>query len=334
MSSKIKVATEIIEFIVPLCRARFMDKLRKNKILYIIMGVIGSIVIITLGLMLHFYQVAFNRNNQLVNQVRSSSPNYSLIKKFDKLPKSNESLINDNLKLYAWYVPAEYKTNNTVILVHGFHQNKSSMRQYGQLFHELGYNVLMPDNRGVGQSQGKFISFGYHEKYDVIAWVDYLTEKNYESHISLYGVSMGATTVMMASSEKSLPLSVKNIIGDSGYTNAWDEMVYKDITNYNIPSFTLTYKVSLEKIIDHTWFFREASATKALSKDKLPILLIHGSKDTVAPISMVYKNYKAVKKGTPKEILIIKGASHAKSFETSPKIYRQTISKFMTTYNP
>lgn len=44
------------------------------------------------------------------------------------------------------------------------------------------------------------------------------------------------------------------------------------------------------------WFFQEASATKALTKDKLPILLIHGSNDTYVPTSMVYENYKAVKK--------------------------------------
>ncbi len=82
------------------------------------------------------------------------------------------------------------------------------------------------------------------------------------------------------------------------------------------------------------WFFQEASATKALTKDKLPILLIHGSNDTYVPTSMVYENYKAVKKGTPKELLVIKGAAHAKSFETNPELYRQTISKFMKAYNP
>ncbi|MFS9598957.1 alpha/beta hydrolase, partial [Klebsiella variicola] len=89
-----------------------------------------------------------------------------------------ESIKNDGLKLDAWYVPAEHKTNNTVIVVHGFRQDKSAMRQYGQLFHELGYNVLMPDNRGAGQSEGKFITFGYHDKFDVIAWANYLTYKN------------------------------------------------------------------------------------------------------------------------------------------------------------
>lgn len=311
-----------------------MKKFRKKQIWRVIIGLFALLLVINLGATLYFYQIACVRNNQQIGQVKSSSPNYSLVQKFDKLSKSTESIKNDGLKLDAWYVPAEHKTNNTVIVVHGFRQDKSAMRQYGQLFHELGYNVLMPDNRGAGQSEGKFITFGYHDKFDIIAWANYLTDKNPESQISLYGLSMGASTVMMASSEKSLPSSVKNIIEDCGYTNAWDEITYQAKESYNIPPFPLVYSVSLESKLRQGWFFQEASATKALTKDKLPILLIHGSNDTYVPTSMVYENYKAVKKGTPKELLVIKVAAHAKSFETNPEIYRQTISKFMKAYNP
>jgi fermentation-respiration switch protein FrsA (DUF1100 family) len=48
---------------------------------------------------------------------------------------------------------------------------------------------------------------------------------------------------------------------------------------------------------------------------------------------MVYENYKAVKAGTPKALLIVKGAAHAKSFETNPNLYRKTIANFMAKYN-
>lgn len=189
-----------------------MKKFRKKQIWRVIIGLFALLLVINLGATLYFYQIACVRNNQQIGQVKSSSPNYSLVQKFDKLSKSTESIKNDGLKLDAWYVPAEHKTNNTVIVIHGFRQDKSAMRQYGQLFHELGYNVLMPDNRGAGQSEGKFITFGYHDKFDVIAWANYLTDKNPESQISLYGLSMGASTVMMASSEKSLPSSVKILL--------------------------------------------------------------------------------------------------------------------------
>lgn len=311
-----------------------MKNLKKKRLWRGVIGLFALLLIIDFGVTLYFYKVACVRNDTPVSQVKSSSPNYSLVKKFDKLPKSTETITSDHLELKAWYVPATVRTDKTVIVVHGFRQNKSAMRQYGELFHELGYNVLMPDNRGAGDSEGKFITFGYHDKTDVIAWANYLTQKNPKSDLTLYGLSMGAATVMMASSEKALPSSVKNIIEDCGYTNAWDEIVYQAKSSYNLPAFPLVYSVSLESKIRQGWFFNEANTTKALSKNTRPILLIHGDKDTYVPTKMVYENYQAVKSGTPKKLLIVKGATHARSFETDPKLYRKTIAQFMSTYNP
>ncbi len=197
------------------------------------------------------------------------------------------------------------------------------MRQYGELFHELGYNVLMPDNRGAGSSEGEYISYGFYDKEDIIAWANLLTKENNKSKITLFGLSMGAATVMMASDQKNLPDSVTNIIEDCGYSNVWDEITYQAKASYDIPAFPLVYSVSLENRIRQGWFFNEASSTQALANDKLPILLIHGSKDTYVPTSMLNENYNAVKSGTPKEKLLISGAAHAKSFETNPSLYEK-----------
>ena len=48
---------------------------------------------------------------------------------------------------------------------------------------------------------------------------------------------------------------------------------------------------------------------------------------------MLKENYQAVKSGTPKEMLLVKGAAHAKAFETNPELYRQSVEKFLKTYN-
>lgn len=311
-----------------------MKKRTKKRIVLWFSGFILLFLVIDLGASLYFYRVACVRNDSPVSQVKPSSPNYNLVKNFDQLSKSTVSIENNHLKLDAWYVPAKQVTDRTVIIVHGFRQDKTAMRQYGELFHQLGYNVLMPDNRGSGESQGNFITFGYHDKSDVIAWANFLTRKNSKSSITLYGLSMGASTVMMASGEKTLPKTVKNIIEDCGYNNAWDEITYQANAQYHIPAFPLVYSVSLESKIRQGWFFQDASATQALAKDRLPILLIHGSKDSYVPTRMVYDNYKAVSKGVPKELLIVQGAAHAKSFETNPTLYRSTVEKFMSQYNP
>lgn len=282
---------------------------------------------------MYFYNVACIRSNAPVAQVVKKSPNYGLVQQFDKLKKTNKTMEHDGIKLDAWYVPAAEKTDRTVIIVHGFRSNKTAMRQYGELFHQLGYNVLMPDNRGHGDSGGKFISYGYYDKEDVIAWANLLTKENPQSKITLFGLSMGAATVMMASGQSNLPGSVQNIIEDCGYSNVWSEITYQGWSGYHVPAFPIVYGVSLENKIRQGWFFQDASSTKALAKDKLPILLIHGGSDSYVPTKMVYENYDAVKAGTPKEMLVVKGASHAHSFETNPSLYRKTVSNFMEKYN-
>jgi fermentation-respiration switch protein FrsA (DUF1100 family) len=206
------------------------------------------------------------------------------------------------------------------------------MRQYAVLYHQLGYNVLMPDNRAAGASGGQIISYGYHDKYDVIAWANQLVKENSNVDISLFGVSMGGATVMMASGEASLPANVHRIIEDCGYTNVWDETTHQAKQMYNLPAFPLVYEVSALSKIRDGWTYAEASSTKALSKNKLPILFIHGGADTYVPTRMVYENYKA-DANKDKQLLVVKGAAHAKSFETDPTLYRKTVSDFLAKYN-
>ena len=307
---------------------------KKRRWLRITLIIVAVLVVIDIAAALYFYHVAFIRNNQPATQVKKSSPNYGLVQDFDKLPKSTKTITNDGLKLDAWYVPAATKTDKTVIVVHGYHENKSNMRQYGMLFHQLGYNVLMPDDRSAGDSEGDYISFGYYDKDDVNAWAHSLVSSDKNVDITLYGLSLGAATVMMASSLPTLPHQVSSIIEDCGYDNVMNEISYQAKQQYNLPAFPIVYSVSLENKLRQGWFFSEGSSTAALAKDTRPILMIHGTADTFVPYSMLQVNYDAVKAGTPKEELSVKGAVHAHSFETAPKLYRSTVSNFMDKYNP
>lgn len=80
--------------------------------------------------------------------------------------------------------------------------NAETMADYAKMYHDLGYNVLVPDARGHGQSEGDYIGFGWHERKDYVQWIDEILAKNgSEETITLYGISMGAATVMMTSGE-------------------------------------------------------------------------------------------------------------------------------------
>ena len=305
--------------------------MKKKKWWKILLILVGVVLAVDIAATFYFFNVSQVRNNKVPGQVSKSSKNYNLVQKFDQLSKSTESLTNHGVKLIAWYVPAAVKTDKTVVVVHGYRSNKEAMRQYGELFHELGYNVLMPDNRGAGASGGNLISYGYWDKFDIIAWTQKLVAANPQSRITLFGVSMGGATVMMASGEASLPVNVKDIIEDCGYTNVWDETAYQAKQMYNLPKFPLIYEVSAMSKIRAGWSYGEASSTKELAKNIRPMLFIHGGSDSYVPTYMVYQNY-AADPDSQKQLLVVPKAIHAKSFETDPTLYRKTVTEFLGKY--
>jgi len=77
----------------------------------------------------------------------------------------------DKLKLKARYLPAEHKTAKTVVVVHGYGSASKYMGTYVKMFHKAGYNVLAPDNRSFGLSQGKYAGYGWKDRTDLANWI-------------------------------------------------------------------------------------------------------------------------------------------------------------------
>ena len=305
-------------------------RIRKHRVL---LGIIALLFVVSVGASFYFFHVAQIREEKsfINNNGRSKgTPIYAYEQSFDQLTKETLWMTNQGLKQDAWYVPAETATNKTVIVVHGFTNDKEDMKPYAWMFHELGYNVLMPDNMSHGDSEGQIIGYGWNDRLNVIKWAEMLVEQNSDSEITLFGVSMGAATVMMASGEESLPDQVVNIIEDCGYSSVWDELKYQAKEMYNLPAFPILYEVSAISKIHAGFSYGQASSVNQLKNNTRPVLFIHGSDDTFVPTSMVYKNYQATQ--GEKELYIVKGAGHAKSFETDPQAYIEKISTFLKKY--
>ena len=305
-------------------------RIRKHRVL---LGIIALLFVVSVGASFYFFHVAQIREEKsfINNNGRSKgTPIYAYEQSFDQLTKETLWMTNQGLKQDAWYVPAETATNKTVIVVHGFTNDKEDMKPYAWMFHELGYNVLMPDNMSHGDSEGQIIGYGWNDRLNVIKWAEMLVEQNSDSEITLFGVSMGAATVMMASGEESLPDQVVNIIEDCGYSSVWDELKYQAKEMYNLPAFPILYEVSAISKIRAVFSYGQASSVNQLKNNTRPVLFIHGSDDTFVPTSMVYKNYQATQ--GEKELYIVKGAGHAKSFETDPQAYIEKISTFLKKY--
>lgn len=236
------------------------------------------------------------------------------------------SVSEDGLKLHAYEIKSPVPSDSWIIEVHGYMGEGKDMARCSKVYYEDGYNLLIPDLRGHGLSEGDYVGMGWDDRFDMLGWIDYLIEKNPDVQIVLYGVSMGGATVMMTAGEV-LPLQVKAIIEDCGYSTAWEEFSYNLETLFELPTYPIMPVANLVTKVRAGYFLSEASSMKQVAKSKTPILFIHGEKDTFVPFFMLDEVYNAA--NCEKEKLIVPGAAHAASAEIAPDLYKQTVKSFL-----
>lgn len=298
--------------------------------------IIGVLLVIDIGAGMYFFHVAEVRGPKSFISCEKTLKNDPLRKQkewYQNVKKEQWTMTSatGNLKLKAYYIPAEHQTNKTVVMAHGFLQSKEAEGAPAAMFHELGYNVLAPDDRAHGESEGKLIGYGWTDRRDYIKWMNKLLKtEGKNQQIVMYGVSMGGATTMMVSGEADVPKQVKAYVEDCGYTSVDDEITYQAKSMYHLPKYPLVPTVSLISKIRAGYDYSEASALKQLAKNKKPMLFIHGSNDTFVPTSMLEPLYNATK--GPKEKYVVKGAKHAEAMNTNYKKYKQTVEKFLDEY--
>lgn len=248
----------------------------------------------------------------------------------DEFSKEVEILSSDNLKLHGYVIQNSIKTtNNWVILVHGYMGQACEMVEFAKEFIDRGYNTLLIDLRAHGKSEGKYIGMGWQDRLDLQKWTQYLCIEYMNCNIMLFGISMGAATVMMTTGEK-LPSNVKMAIADCGYSSVYKQFklllrtLKPCIAEYLITAASIVAKIKVG------YTFKEASSINQLKKSTIPILFIHGDADKFVPFEMLEEVYEVASQ--PKEKLIIKDAGHVKSAKVNPKLYWKTVEDFIKKY--
>ena len=233
----------------------------------------------------------------------------------------------DKLQLHSYVV--SQNSNKWAIVVHGYGGSGKLMSDKSKYFYDMGYNVLIPDLRGHGKSEGDYIGMGWKDRLDIISWINFIIKENPNAEIVLHGTSMGAATVLMTSGEN-LPSNVKAIVADCAYTSAWDEFSYQLETYLKVPSSYILNVTNMVTKLKAGYSLKEASALECVKKATVPILFIHGDKDKFVPYSMMDKLYDAT--NSPKEKLTIEGGEHANSDLVSPFLYWLTVEDFLNQY--
>lgn len=234
----------------------------------------------------------------------------------------------DNLKLKAQFIKNDESNNHqAVILAHGFRNTGDDMGKYAKFYYDQGFDILLPDARGHGNSEGNYIGFGWHERLDYKDWITYLIQQHDAEQIILQGNSMGAATVLMTSGA-TLPEQVKGIIADSSYSSTKKELAYQLKSIYGLPSFPLLDVTSVIAKIRAGYTIQEASVVDQVRKNKLPLLLIHGDADDLVPTPMASEIYDAAEGDN--ELWIVPKAGHTKAYDNNTSEYETKLTKFLT----
>lgn len=197
-------------------------------------------------------------------------------------------------------------------------------------FYKNGFTLVMPDHRGCGESEGKFLGYGTHESKDTMIWLDYAKKRFPELDVFLLGVSMGAATVLMMSSMVS-PKAVKGIIADCAYTSVKDEFEYQVKTAFHFPTRPLLdiCNIYCKKLCGYG--FQDAQPIAHVKKANVPVLFIHGKADDFVPFYMEKQLYDAC--SSEKEYIAVDGAVHARSYYTNPAQYEKAMNSFIKKYS-
>jgi pimeloyl-ACP methyl ester carboxylesterase len=232
---------------------------------------------------------------------------------------------HDGLTLYGKYY--EFSPNAPLeIMFHGYRGCAERDLCGGvQRAFSLGHSALIVDQRGAGHSGGNVISFGVNESKDCLQWVDKAIEVfGSEVRIIMTGISMGASTVLMAAGNE-LPKNVVAVLADCGYTSA-KEIIQVVIRHMHLPPKLAYPFVRLGGILFGRFDPNDADATAALANCKVPVIFAHGDTDDFVPYYMSKVNYDACP--STKALVTIPGAGHGLCYLADQEGYLAQLKAF------
>ncbi len=212
------------------------------------------------------------------------------------------------------------------LMIHGYRGGSERDMPGGvQRCFKLGRSALLIDQRSSGKSDGHTITFGIKEHRDCLTWVDFLI-KNYGSDVKiiLTGISMGASTVLMAAG-KPLPPNVIGVLADCGYSNA-KEIIQKVIGEMDLPVKLAYPFVRLGARIYGGFGLESYSALEAMKTCTVPVFFIHGEDDDFVPCNMSRAMYEAC--SSRKQLVTVPGAGHGLSVLIDPELYYSSLQAF------
>ena len=282
------------------------------------------------------YAVAFHAPNRTQNNDYSVVKTKQIAHIYDHIL----SLIDDLLRVPYQPVYIESYDGNRLrgrlydapdgapvaICVHGW--RGTPMRDFSggaKMLLDAGFRVLLIEQRSQGWSEGHCITFGAKERLDVQRWAQWAArEFGPDCRIMLFGISMGAASVLLASGLE-LPEQVRGVVADCPFSNGRD-ILMRTAMQSGVPKPFAGVLADLSSRLWGWFDLKQTDVREAVKKTRVPVLLIHGEADDFVPPEMSAEilSYNP----TIMERHTFPGASHGISFVIDPERYKKLVLDF------
>jgi len=211
-------------------------------------------------------------------------------------------------QLYGWWLPAP-NSSRVLLYLHGNGGNIGANAEHAARLQRLGFSVLLLDYRGYGKSMGGFPNEAQVYADAQRSW-EYLvqTRQIAPQQITIYGHSLGGA---IASDLAQKHPEAAGLIVESSFTSM----------------LAMTTRQSWTRFFPVDWLLHQRFDSLAkIPKLQMPVLLIHGTADSIIPFAMGQALWAAAPE--PKRLLLIPGGEHNNDAQTAPILYQKAVLTF------
>jgi uncharacterized protein len=218
-----------------------------------------------------------------------------------RLPHEDLTLGRGSIHLRGWLFRPEGPPRGLVVYLHGRNGSRALGTRVAESLVPEGFAVLAYDQRGHGRSGGMAFTYGYYEKYDLIAWLDALGIQP----VYLVGHSTGAAVALQAAA---LDSRIRGVVSIASFARL------EDVIRRHAPSFA--GEPGLQRVLasaEHEARFRvDAVAPEDAARSiDAPVLLVHGLQDTVVPPDHALRIWRRIPDHTQSSLVLVRDAGHA-----------------------
>ncbi|KKK33279.1 hypothetical protein WQ57_25520 [Mesobacillus campisalis] len=222
-----------------------------------------------------------------------------------------------------------YNNNRYVVFCHGVTESKMSSVKYMNLFIERGFNAVIYDQRRHGESGGKTTSYGYYEKFDLKAVIDWLRkQKGDDLFLGIHGESMGAATMLQYAGL--IEDGADFYVADCPYSDFAKQLAHVVREDTKLPPQVMVPVAQLFLKVRDRYPLKDVSPLTAVENIQKPVLFIHSRKDDYILPGMTHELYE--RKLGPKQLFLAENGAHARSLAENREEYTKALDEFLGHY--